>query len=55
MYVMFATNTGEEAKLYKMRQDSGMHKDLARGRPAMVKRMFDDYMLKDAGGPLPNY
>jgi arylsulfatase A-like enzyme len=54
-YVMFSTNTGEEAKLYDVRQDPGMHKDLARGRPETVKRMFDDYVLKDSGGPLPNY
>jgi arylsulfatase A-like enzyme len=54
-YVMFSTNTGGEAKLYDVRQDPGMHKDLAQGRPETVKRIFDDYVLKDAGGPLPNY
>jgi hypothetical protein len=32
-----------------------MHKDLATKHPEIVKRMFDDYVLKDAGGPLPNY
>jgi arylsulfatase A-like enzyme len=54
-YAMFSTNTGTEAKLYDVRQDPGMHKDLAGKRPETVKRMFDDYVLKDAGGPLPNY
>jgi arylsulfatase A-like enzyme len=54
-YVMFSTNTRAEAKLYDVSQDPGMHKDLAAKRPDMVKRMFDDYVLKDAGGPLPNY
>jgi arylsulfatase A-like enzyme len=53
-YVMLSTNTGTEAKLYEVRQDPGMHKDLAGGRPETVKRMFDNYVLKDAGGPLPN-
>jgi arylsulfatase A-like enzyme len=54
-YVMFSTNTGTEAKLYDVRQDPGMHKDLARVRPETVKHMFDDYVLIDAGGSLPNY
>ncbi len=54
-YVMFSTNTGGEAKLYDVRQDLGMHKDLARARPETVKRIFDDYVLEEAGGPLPNY
>ena len=31
-----------------------MHKDLAGWRPETVKRIFDDYVLKDAGGLLPN-
>ena len=53
-YVMLSTNTGTEAKLYDVRQDPGMHKDIAGGRPETVKRMFDDYVLTDAGEPLPN-
>ena len=31
-----------------------MHKDIAGGRPETAKRMFDNYVLKDAGEPLPN-
>jgi hypothetical protein len=54
-YVMFSTNTGEEAKLYDVSEDTGMHNNLAAKRPETVKRMFDEYVLKDAGGPLPNY
>jgi arylsulfatase A-like enzyme len=54
-YVMFSTNTRTEAKLYDVRQDPGMHEDLAGKRPETVKRMFAEYVLKDAGGPLPNY
>jgi arylsulfatase A-like enzyme len=54
-YVMFSTNTGEEARLYDVRQDPGIHEDLAGKRPETVKCMFSEYVLKDAGGPLPNY
>jgi arylsulfatase A-like enzyme len=54
-YVMFSTNTGEEARLYDVRQDPGMHEDLAGKRPETVKCMFSEYVLKDAGGPLPTY
>jgi arylsulfatase A-like enzyme len=54
-YVMFSTNTGEEAKLYDVKEDPGMRKNLAGKQPETVKRMFSEYVLKDAGGPLPNY
>jgi hypothetical protein len=52
---MFSTNTGAEEKLYDVSQDPGMHKNLAGKHPETVKRMFNEYVLKDAGGPLPNY
>jgi len=54
-YVMFSTNTGEEAKLYDVKEDPEMRKNLAGKHPETIKRMFDEYVLKDAGGPLPNY
>jgi arylsulfatase A-like enzyme len=54
-YVMLSTNTGDETKLYDVNQDPGMRKDLARERPETVKDMFEDYVIGDAGGPLPNY
>jgi arylsulfatase A-like enzyme len=54
-YVMFSTNTGEEAKLYDVKEDPGMRKNLAGKQPETVKRMFSEYVLKDAGGSLPNY
>jgi hypothetical protein len=52
---MFSTNTGAEAKLYDVSEDPGMRKNLAAKHPETVKRMFTEYVLKDAGGPLPNY
>jgi arylsulfatase A-like enzyme len=54
-YVKFSTNTGAEAKLYDVSEDPGMRKNLAAKHPETVKRMFTEYVLKDAGGPLPNY
>jgi arylsulfatase A-like enzyme len=54
-YVMFSTNTGAEAKLYDVSEDPGMRKNLVVKHPETVKHMFTEYVLKDAGGPLPNY
>jgi arylsulfatase A-like enzyme len=54
-YVMFSTNQGADAKLYDLQKDPGMHNDIAGIEPNMVKRMFEDYILRDAGGPLPTY
>jgi arylsulfatase A-like enzyme len=54
-HAMISTNTGQEAKLYDVKEDPGMRKNLAAEHPGTVKRMFSEYVLKDAGGPLPNY
>jgi hypothetical protein len=54
-YVMFSTNQGADAKLYDVEQDPGMHNDIAGVEPNIVKRMFEGYVLRDAGGPLPTY
>jgi arylsulfatase A-like enzyme len=54
-YVMFCTNQGAEAKLYDVEQDPGMHNDIAGAEPNVVNRMYEGYILSDAGGPLPTY
>jgi len=54
-YVMFSTNQGEDPKLYDVQEDPGMHHNLAGDEPNIVKRMFEGYVLRDAGGPLPTY
>jgi arylsulfatase A-like enzyme len=54
-YVMFSTNQGADAKLYDVQQDPGMYNDLAGEEPNIVRRMFEGYVLRDAGGPLPTY
>jgi hypothetical protein len=32
-----------------------MDEDVAAAHPDVVRRMFDEYVLGDAGGPLPTY
>ncbi|HEX6709186.1 MAG TPA: sulfatase [Rubrobacter sp.] len=54
-YAMISRNDGTEAKLYDLREDPGMHKDIAGEHTDVTRRMFDDYVLEDAGGPLPRY
>jgi arylsulfatase A-like enzyme len=54
-YVMFSLNDGSEAKLYDVQEDPGQHNDIAADEPNIVKRMFEGYVLRDAGGPLPTY
>ncbi|MGH3145435.1 MAG: sulfatase, partial [Rubrobacter sp.] len=54
-YAMMSRNDGTEARLYDLREDPGMHEDTAGDEPGTIKRMFEDYVLADAGGPLPRY
>ena len=52
---MFGKNDGTEAKLFDIQEDPGFEKDLAGQRPDVAKRMFEEYVLGDAGGTLPTY
>jgi arylsulfatase A-like enzyme len=54
-YAMFCRYDGTEAKLYDLRTDPKMHRDIAGRYQGIVKRMFEEYVIKDAGGPLPSY
>jgi len=54
-FVMFCRHDGTEARLYNLRTDPQMVRDIAGLRPSLVRRMFDEYVIKDAGGPLPSY
>jgi arylsulfatase A-like enzyme len=54
-YVMFSRHDGSEARLYDVRGDPGMTNDISAVRPDVVKKMFGNYVLKEAGGPLPTY
>jgi hypothetical protein len=50
---MFARNDRAEPRLYDIRTDPLQQRNLAEGDPATVERMFEGYILKDAGGRLP--
>lgn len=52
-YAMFCLNDGSQAKLYDLRQDPGMDEDIAEGNREIVRRMYEDYILEDAGGQPP--
>src|ERR671916_2257110 len=54
-YATFARYDGSEAKLFDLKSDPKMNKNIAGNNPSLVKRMFEGYVLKDAGGPLPSY
>ena len=53
-WAMFAKNDGSAAHLFDLDDDPKMHKNVADTNPDVVKRMWNDYVLKDAGGPLPS-
>jgi arylsulfatase A-like enzyme len=54
-YAMFCRHDGTEAELYDLRMDPKMDRDIAGQHQKIVKRMFEEYVIKDAGGPLPSY
>jgi arylsulfatase A-like enzyme len=54
-YVMFSRYDGTQARLYDLGEDPALKNDVAGERPYVVRRMFDEYVLKEAGGPLPHY
>jgi arylsulfatase A-like enzyme len=54
-YAMFALHDGTEAKLFDLTNDPNMDRDIAASNQGIVKRMYQGYIVKDAGGPLPSY
>ncbi len=52
---MMGRNDGTEARLYDLKRDPGMRNDIAGDEPEIVRRMFTDYVVGDAGGSLPTY
>ena len=50
-YAMFAKSDGSEASLFDLSEDPEMNRDIAGSKGDVVKRMWIDYVLKDAGGP----
>jgi arylsulfatase A-like enzyme len=54
-YVMFGPNDRRQARLFDVQEDPEMRQDVAAEHPGVVRRMFDEYVLGDAGGHLPDY
>jgi arylsulfatase A-like enzyme len=54
-YVMFAKNDGSNALLFDLNADPQMNHNIATSNQDILNRMWNDYILKDAGGPLPKY
>ncbi len=54
-YAMISRNDGEHQRLYDLEADPEMNRDVSGEQSGEVKRMFEDYVLEDAGGPLPRY
>jgi arylsulfatase A-like enzyme len=54
-YAMISRNDGENQRLYDLEADPDMRSDISSKQGDTAKRMFEDYVLADAGGPLPRY
>jgi arylsulfatase A-like enzyme len=54
-FVMVSRNDGADGRLYDLSADPRMNTDIAGDNPDVVERMFDEYVIGDAGGPLPRY
>jgi arylsulfatase A-like enzyme len=54
-YAMWSRNDGGDAKLFDLQEDPEQENNIAGSNPDIVKRMFQDYVIEDAGGPLPRY
>jgi len=52
-WALSVRNDGEEARLYDLKEDSKMDRNVASANPKQVKRMYDDYIIQDAGGEPP--
>ncbi len=51
-HVMLSRNDGSEPRLYDAQSDPWQERDLSDDDPDKVGEMFEDYVLKDAGGSL---
>lgn len=51
-YVMFSRYDGTEKRLYDSGNDPEQTRDLAEDEPKVAQRMFEDYVVKDAGNAL---
>ena len=55
-WALAVRNDGEEARLYDLREDPRLNRNVSGDHPEVVKRMWNEYIIKDASGePLPMY
>ena len=54
-YVLLSRNDRAQTRLYDLSADPDMNTDIADANSDVARRMFDDYVIGDAGGPLPRY
>lgn len=54
-HALIVRNDRAEAKLFDIQADPGMNRDISGKNPNVVKRMFENYVLGDAGGSPPMY
>jgi hypothetical protein len=54
-YAMISRNDGSDPVLYDLDADPEMRHNVAYSNPDVVRRMWNDYVLEDAGGPPPLY
>jgi arylsulfatase A-like enzyme len=52
-YALISVNDRSDAKLYDIQKDPGMNEDIAADNKDVIDRMFEEYVLEDAGGALP--
>ncbi len=52
-YIMFCANDGSDAHLFDAKKDPEQNTDLAEENPDIVQKMYDDYIIADAGGEAP--
>lgn len=52
-YAMFCLNDGTEAKLYDLRKDPNMDNNISEENSRIVRRMYERYIVADAGGEPP--
>jgi arylsulfatase A-like enzyme len=52
-YVLACRNDGSESRLYDLREDPNMDNDISAGNRDRVRRMYQEYIVADAGGEPP--
>ena len=52
-WALSVRSDGEEARLYDLEKDPEMNRNVAGANPERVKRMYEGYIVEDAGGQAP--